>query len=57
VRIFRNAKSILIQKIFKKNNYKISSKNTIETTTKTTNIYRLTFNNSNILIIYFRDSC
>ena len=57
MRIFRNAKSILIQKIFKKNNYKISSKNTIETTTKTTNIYRLTFNNSNILIIYFRDSC
>jgi len=57
VRIFRNIKSILIRKIFRRDNYKIFSKNTIETTTKIANIYRLTFNNNNILIIRFQDSC
>ncbi len=55
--MFRNIKLILIRKTFRKNNYKISSRNTIETTTRIANIYRLTFDNSNVSIIYFRDSC
>jgi len=53
VRIFRNVKSILIRRIFRRDNYKMSNKNTIKTTTKILSIYRLTFNNSNILIIHF----
>ena len=55
--IFRNTKFTLIRRIFKRDNYKISNKDTIETTTKIANIYRLTLNNNNILIIYFRDFC
>jgi len=57
VYIFRNTKFTLIRRIFKRDNYKISNKDTIETTTKIANIYRLTLNNNNILIIYFRDFC
>ncbi len=55
--IFRNIKSILIRKIFRRDIDKISNRNTIEITTRTTSIYRLTLNNNNISIIYFRNSC
>jgi len=57
VHIFRNIKSILIRKIFRRDIDKISNRNTIEITTRTTSIYRLTLNNNNISIIYFRNSC
>jgi len=57
VRIFRNIKSILIQRIFRRDIDKVSSKSTIEATTRIASIYRLSFNNSNISIIYFRNSC
>jgi len=39
VRIFKNAKLILIRRIFKRNVNKVFSKSIIETITKTTNIY------------------
>ncbi len=57
MRIFRNIKLILIRKIFRKDNYRVSNKSTIETTTKIANIYRLTFDNNNVLIMRFRDFC
>ncbi len=57
MRIFRNIKSILIQRIFRRDIDKVSSKSTIEATTRIASIYRLSFNNSNISIIYFRNSC
>ncbi len=55
--IFRNIKSILIRKIFRRDNYKISSKSTIEATTRIADICRLTSNNSNASIMRFRSSC
>jgi len=57
VHIFRNIKLILIRKIFRSNVYKMSNKSTIKTTTRIANIYRITFDNNNILIMRFRDSC
>jgi len=53
VRIFRNAKLILIRRIFKRDDYKMSNKDTIETTIRISNVYRLTLNNSNALIMRF----
>ncbi len=53
MRIFKNAKSILIRKIFERDNYKISNKSTIEATTRILNIYRLTFDNNNTSIMRF----
>jgi len=52
VHIFRNAKLILIRRIFRRDNYKVFNKNTIEATTRIASIYRVTFNNNNISIIY-----
>ena len=57
MRIFRNIKSILIGRIFRRDVNKMSSKSTIETTTRIANICRLTLNNSNTLIMRFRNSC
>ncbi len=51
--MFKNVKSILIRKIFRRDVDKMFSKNIIEITTKITNIYRLTSSNNNALIMRF----
>ncbi len=38
--MFRNIKSTLIRRIFRRNIYKMSNKSTIETTTRIVSIYR-----------------
>jgi len=49
IRIFTNIKLYLIREIFRKNNYKMSNKNIVETIARIASAYQITFDNSNCI--------
>jgi len=49
VRIFKNCKSNLVRRIFKRDNLEISTKSIVKIIAKIANIYRVTFDDSNCI--------